>query len=151
MESRQTAHTFIFVDEAGFNLAKTRGRGRNVIGQRATVAVPGQRGANITMCAALSNDGLLLHKPLIGPYNKERLVSFLDELHNQLVPAEERGARNCPTFVVVWDNVAFHHFAAHPRMSVLFLPPYFPFLNPIEEFFSAWRWKVIIIHMTRCP
>ena len=22
------------------------------------------------------------------------------------------------------------------------LPPYSPFLNPIEEFFSAWRWKV---------
>lgn len=23
-----------------------------------------------------------------------------------------------------------------------FFPPYSPFLNPIEEFFSAWRWKV---------
>jgi hypothetical protein len=67
MEARQTAHTFIFVDETGFNLAKTRRGGRNVIGQRATVDVPAQRGANIAMCAALSNDGLLLHKPLIWP------------------------------------------------------------------------------------
>ena len=74
METRQTASTFIIVDEAGFNLAKTRHRGRNVIGQRATVGVPGQRGANITMCAALSNEGLLLNKPLIGPYNTERLI-----------------------------------------------------------------------------
>lgn len=64
------------------------------------------------MCAALPNDGLLLHKPLIGPYNTERLISLLDDLHNRLVPAEERGARNSPTFVVVWDNVAFHHSAA---------------------------------------
>ncbi len=24
----------------------------------------------------------------------------------------------------------------------LYLPPYPPFLNPIEESFSAWRWKV---------
>jgi hypothetical protein len=56
--------------------------GRNVIGQRATVDVPGQRGANITMCAALSTDGLLLHKPLTGPYNTERLSYFLDDLHN---------------------------------------------------------------------
>ncbi len=31
-------------DEAGFNLAKTRRRGRNVVGQRAVVNVPGQRG-----------------------------------------------------------------------------------------------------------
>ena len=71
MEVRQTAHTFIFVDDAGFNVAKTHRRGRNVIGQRATVDVPGQRGANITMCAVLFNDGLLLHKPLISPYNTE--------------------------------------------------------------------------------
>ncbi|XP_038137819.1 uncharacterized protein LOC119781423 [Cyprinodon tularosa] len=45
IEGRQTPHIFIFVDEAGFNLAKTRRRGRNVIGKRATVDVPGQRGA----------------------------------------------------------------------------------------------------------
>ena len=101
-EARQTEHTFIFVDEAGLNLAKTRRRGRNVIGQR--VDVPGQRGVNITTCAALSKDGLLLHKPLIGPYNTERLIYFLDDLHNRLVPAVEKGARNSPTFVVVWDN-----------------------------------------------
>ncbi|KAK1175930.1 hypothetical protein AOXY_G672 [Acipenser oxyrinchus oxyrinchus] len=32
---------YIFFDEAGFNLAKRRRRGRNIIGQRATVDVPG--------------------------------------------------------------------------------------------------------------
>ena len=53
LEARQTPHTFMYVDEAGFNLAKTRRRGRNIIGQRATVDVPGLRGANITMCAAI--------------------------------------------------------------------------------------------------
>ena len=30
----------------------------------------------------------------------------------------------------------------HPQFVVLYLPPYSPFLNPTEEFFSAWRWKV---------
>ncbi|KAL3973664.1 NLR family CARD domain-containing protein 3 [Sarotherodon galilaeus] len=138
IEGRQTHHIFIFVDEAGFNLAKARRRGRNVIGKRATVNVPGQRGANITMCAAISTDGLLLHRPLIGPYNTERLLAFLHDLYGRV-----------PTFIIVWDNVAFHHsravtewFAAHPRMESLFLPPYSPFLNPIEEFFSSWRWKI---------
>lgn len=33
-------------------------------------------------------------------------------------------------------------FTAHPRFLVVYLPPYSPFLNPIEELFSAWRWKV---------
>ena len=54
-----------------------------------------------------------------------------------------------PSYVIIWDNVSFHTsaqvhewFQDHPRFSVLYLPPYSPFLNPIEVFFSAWRWKV---------
>ncbi|KAI7810071.1 hypothetical protein IRJ41_021635, partial [Triplophysa rosa] len=146
MESRQTPHVFIFVDEAGFNLAKTRKRGMNLIGKRATVDVPGQRGANITMCAAISTNGLLLHKPLIGPYNTWAMSAFFCEARNAV-------RRTQPTLIIVWDNVAFHHsravtewFAAHPRMVSLFLPPYSPFLNPIEEFFSSWGWKVYDRH-----
>ncbi len=84
-DGRQTPHIFIFVDEAGFNLAKTQCRGRNVIRKRATVDIPGQRGANITKCAAISTDGVLLHKPLIGPYNTEHLLWFLDELYGKVV------------------------------------------------------------------
>ncbi|XP_039890851.1 uncharacterized protein LOC120735527 [Simochromis diagramma] len=162
IEGRQTHHIFIFVDEAGFNLAKARRRGRNVIGKSATVNVPGQRGANITMCAATSTDGPLLHRPLIGPYNTERLLAFLHDLYGRVVLGEERDAerRNQPTFITVWDNVAFHHsravtewFAAHPRMESLFLPPYSPFLNPIEEFFSSVEGGrfTTIIHMIKCP
>ncbi|XP_039907039.1 uncharacterized protein LOC120745897 [Simochromis diagramma] len=51
-------HKYIFVDEAGFNLAKTRRRGHNLTGQRATIQVPGQRGGNISMGAAISEDGV---------------------------------------------------------------------------------------------
>ncbi|RXN13375.1 hypothetical protein ROHU_009785 [Labeo rohita] len=50
-EAEGAHHKFIFVDEASFNLCKVRRRGRNIIGQRATVTVSGQRGANITMCS----------------------------------------------------------------------------------------------------
>lgn len=32
-----------------------------------------------------------------------------------------------------------------------FLPPYSPFLNPIEEFFSAWRWRVYEHHAQDQP
>ncbi|KAK2856723.1 hypothetical protein Q5P01_005458 [Channa striata] len=71
MEARPIPNIFIFVHEAEFNLPKTWQRGRNVIGQQATVDVAGQRGARITMCAALSNDGLLQYKPLNGLYNTE--------------------------------------------------------------------------------
>ncbi|XDV25490.1 hypothetical protein PO909_029406 [Leuciscus waleckii] len=113
LEGNETSHILVFVDEAGFNLAKGRRRGRYIIGHRATVDVPGQRGANITM--------------------------------------NERGEEGpqLPHYVIVWDNVNFHRgprirtwFTTHPRMLMEFLPPYSPFLNPIEEFFSAWRWRV---------
>lgn len=69
-------------------------------------------------------------------------VTFLDEL-NQVCRADGM------TYVIVWDNVRFHHaqtvqawFQAQPQFTTLYLLPYSPFLNPIEEFFSTWRWKV---------
>jgi hypothetical protein len=52
-------------------------------------------------------------------------------------------------YTAIWDNVSFHRsamvqnwFQHHPQMTVLYLPPYSLFLNPIEELFSARRWKV---------
>ncbi|KAF0033546.1 hypothetical protein F2P81_013612 [Scophthalmus maximus] len=42
-DTAELPHELIYLDEAGFNLAKTRRRGRNVVGQRAVVNVPGQR------------------------------------------------------------------------------------------------------------
>ncbi len=63
---------------------------RSVIGKIATVDMPCQRGANITICAAVSSNG-----PLIGPYNTERLISFLGELYGRVVPGEERDGQTC--------------------------------------------------------
>ena len=63
-------------------------------------------------------------------------VTFLDELNQVYVIVWDN----------VWDNVRFHHaqawFQAHPQFTTLYLTPYSPFLNPIEDFFSTWRWKV---------
>ncbi|XP_049319442.1 uncharacterized protein LOC125780972 [Astyanax mexicanus] len=151
MDAHATPHEFIFIDEAGFNLAKTRRRGRNVIGHRAIINVPGQRGGNITMCAAISNTHGVLHRHAnLGPYNTAHILTFLGRLHNILIPERMNDAdRHRNRYVVVWDNVSFlraatvqNWFADHPPFLVQYLPPYSPFLNPIEEFFSAWRWKV---------
>ena len=80
LEASEPTHNFIYVDEAGFNLTKHRRRGRNIIGYRATVHVPGQRDGNIAIGAAISENGVLTLIPIIGPYNTERLVTFLDTL-----------------------------------------------------------------------
>lgn len=64
MDDHAIVHEYIYVDEVGFNLSKTR-RGRNVIEQRAIVNVPGHCGGNITMCAAITQICLLHHHPII--------------------------------------------------------------------------------------
>ncbi|XP_036970874.1 trace amine-associated receptor 2-like [Acanthopagrus latus] len=89
LEVAAVEHQFIFIDEAGFNLTKRRRRGRNVIGQRAIVEVPGQRGGNITMCAAITHHGVTHHHATLGPYITAHLITFLDTLHNILIPPDQ--------------------------------------------------------------
>ncbi len=141
MDAEEVPHEFIYIDEAGFNLTTVRRRGRNIIGHRAIVNVPGQRGGNITLCAAITQNRVL-HRHA----NSDLILTFLDRLHNIMTAANQRDQMQ---YIVVWDNVAFHRsalvqnrFHQHPQFTVQYLPPYFPFLNPIEELFSAWRWKV---------
>ncbi|KAK0133507.1 hypothetical protein N1851_030967 [Merluccius polli] len=104
LEAREPLHTFIYLDEAGFNLAKRRIRGRNRSGQRATIDVAGQQGGNITMCAAISENGVLTHIPRLGPYNTQHLLTFLDTLYRDIIPENERGLTgdHLNKHVVVW-------------------------------------------------
>ncbi|KAI2645101.1 Ectonucleotide pyrophosphatase/phosphodiesterase C27A7.1 [Labeo rohita] len=67
LEVAAVEHQLIFIDEVGFNLTKRRRRGRNVIGQCAIVEVPGQRGGNITMCAAITNHGVIITMLPLAP------------------------------------------------------------------------------------
>ncbi len=66
MDAAEIQHEFIYVDEAGFNLAKTRRR-RNVIGHRPITNVPGQRGGNITLCAAITQMGSFITMQIWDP------------------------------------------------------------------------------------
>ncbi len=127
LEGYETTHIFVFVDEAGFNRSKGQRRGRNLIGHRATT---GQRGANITMCAA--ENGVSTHIPHTGPYNTQLLLAFLNTLYRDLIPEQERGLvrPHLPNYVVVWDNVSFHQtnivrnwFVAHEMITAEFLSP----------------------------
>ncbi len=135
----------MYMDEAGFNLTKRRRRGRNVIGYWAIVGVPGQRGGNVTLCAAISNHGVVHHHANLGPYNTHQLLNFLNHMRDALLGQQDEH----PIYVVVWDNVSFHRalqvrewFNMNQGFINLCLPLYSPFLNPIEVFFSSWRWKV---------
>lgn len=56
--------------------------------------VPGHpSGGIITMCAVIYSDGRQLHKPVIGPYSTEMLISFLDDRNGS--PGEKKNYNIC--------------------------------------------------------
>ncbi|XP_038132999.1 uncharacterized protein LOC119778035 [Cyprinodon tularosa] len=84
--------------------------------------------------------------------NSERVKELRYQyVQEALLRREERGDEQAenPVYLVIWDNVNFHRgprirewFENNPRFINVCLPPYSPSLNPIEDFFSAWKWKV---------
>ena len=119
-------HEFILIDETGFNLTKVRWRERNIIGHRAILNVPGQRGGNITMCAAITQNGVLHLHPYLSPYNTVHILTFLDRLHSS---------------TMYLSTALAHWFHQHPQ----FLLQYSPFLNSIEDHSNPFHrafWKL---------
>ena len=106
----------ISIDEAGLNLTKTRRRGRNIIGQRTIIEVPGQCGGNVTLRTAMSHNGVLHRHATLGPYNTAHLLHFLNILHDNLFQPEQRGPGDPEEqmYVLIWDNVCFHRAALVP-------------------------------------
>uniref|UniRef100_A0A1A7W7E2 Tc1-like transposase DDE domain-containing protein n=2 Tax=Iconisemion striatum TaxID=60296 RepID=A0A1A7W7E2_9TELE len=83
----------------------------------------------------MNHHGILHRHAHLGAYNTALLLEFLNGLYDVLVQPDDIDNPQRVNYIIIWDN-------DHPRFSVLYLPPYSPFLNPIEEFFSAWKWKV---------
>lgn len=60
----QSRDKLIFIDECGFNLHLRRSQARSQRGKRAHVVVPSVRGRNVTLIAAMTNQGILHTKIL---------------------------------------------------------------------------------------
>lgn len=99
---------------------------------------------NITICAAICNDGVLSHKPATGPYNTERPISFLYKLHWIVVQAEKKerkshisnchGVGHCAIPPLHCSHSGLQHTQGCLHCFCL--------LNPTEVFFSSWTFKV---------
>jgi transposase len=95
----------VWVDECGFNLHIRRKYGRSRRGERANVIVASSHGQNLSICAAMSEEGFLYDRICPGAYSAEHFCTFLEELFEHLC---ERGRGPC---WIVLDNVRFHHCA----------------------------------------
>lgn len=123
----------IFIDEMGVQTDLTRLRGWAPGGDRLVEAVPGGKWQTSTLVQAIALDGIRAAMILDGPMNGPSFAGFCNWL---LTPALHPGD------LVVLDNLSSHRTSAAIQAveaagaRVVYLPPYSPDLNPIENIFS---------------
>ena len=117
-------------------------RGRALSGMRATHVVSGLRTRNISVFCAFNKFGMYAYKAQSRAYNTTTFGEALQLLFDKL--RQDR----FENVILVLDNVPFHKAIVIQNQvqgaghRLLFLPPYSPFLNPIENAFSKWKGAV---------
>lgn len=126
----------VFLDETWVktNMAPLRGWGPR--GRRLPARVPHGRWKTLTFIAALRVDRIDAPWVIDGPINGELFTLYVEKV---LVPTL------APGDVVILDNLGSHKGKAARRAiraagaHLLFLPPYSPDLNPIEQLFAKLK------------
>jgi transposase len=114
----------------------TRTHGRCPRGQRLNAKVPRGKWRTLTFLAALRHDRIDAPCVLDGPINGQSFLAYVGQF---LVPTL------APGDVVIMDNLGSHKGLAVRRAiraagaKLLFLPPYSPDLNPIEQLFAKLK------------
>ncbi|KII62830.1 hypothetical protein RF11_09007 [Thelohanellus kitauei] len=128
-----------FIDETGFQVNMICRYGRELTGVRATRVVPTLRSRNYSVACTMSCEGMVNFKIRERAYNAECFLEYLLEIF------EIFQAREISEVYLVMDNVPFHKTALVQNTIrafnhvPIYLPPYSPFLNPIENLFSKWK------------
>ncbi len=123
----------VFVDEMGTNTSLSPMYAYAPKGRRDYAQVPRNRGANTTLLASMSLEGM---GPCLAVEGATTTTVFEAYIEKVLAPSL-RGEQ-----IVVLDNLGAHKSERARELiegrgcRLLFLPPYSPDLNPIEEAFS---------------
>lgn len=126
----------MFIDETGTTTKMARLRGRSKRGQRCRAAIPHGHWKTTTFTAGLRLGGLTAPMVLDGPMNG---IAFRVYVEQVLAPTLGPGD------VVIMDNLPAHRVSG-VREAIeaagatrLFLPPYSPEFNPIEQAFAKLK------------
>ena len=123
----------VFVDESGANTQMTRLRGRSPQGQRLVARIPQGHYQTTTLVSAIRLTGPAAPWLFEGAMDGEM---FLAWIRQGLVPVLQRDDR------VIMDNLATHKVEGvrqaieEAGATLLYLPPYSPDDNPIENMWS---------------
>jgi len=126
----------VFIDETWVKTNMAPLRGWSPQGQRLVAHVPHGHWKTMTFLAALRCDRLTAPCVFDGPINGESFRRYVEQF---LAPSLKPGD------IVIMDNLGSHKGEA-VRASIrsagarlLFLPPYSPDLNPIEQLFAKLK------------
>ena len=126
----------VFIDETWAKTNMTRTRGWHRRGEPLHAKTPHGHWRTMTFLAALRNNAITAPWVLDGPINGEAFLAYVERV---LVPTLKPGD------IVVMDNLGSHKGRAvraairAAGARLLFLPPYSPDLNPIEQVFSKLK------------
>jgi transposase len=127
------AERLVFVDEMGANISLAPVYAWSRRGERAFASVPRNWGKNITLLASMSLEGMGECLAVEGSTTTAVFEAYLEGV---LVPSLRPGQ------VVVMDNLSAHkgsrvrELIAGKGCELIYLPPYSPDFNPIEEAFA---------------
>jgi transposase len=125
-----------FIDETCCTTNMVRRCGRCPIGQRLLMKTPYGHWRTTTFLAALRHDGLTAPMTLDGPMDGETFRAWTQQfLAQTLKPGDIVIMDNLPAHKVVGIKEAIEAQGAH----LLYLPPYSPDLNPIEQVFAKFK------------
>ena len=126
----------VFLDETAANTKMARRYGRAPRGARCRMAVPHGHDKTTTVTAALRTTGLTALALFDGATSGERFRAYVT---HTLVPVLKPGD------TVILDNLNAHKVAgvreaiAAAGAQLLYLPPYSPEFNPIEQAFAKLK------------
>jgi transposase len=126
----------IFIDETWTRTNMVRLYGRSGRGQRLVDTAPHGHWNTSTFIAGLRHDGLIAPCVFDGAINGELFLACVEQV---LVPTLRAGD------IVVMDNLGSHKVAGVRQAieaagaRLLYLPPYSPDLNPIEQAFAKLK------------
>jgi transposase len=123
----------VFIDESGAKSNLCRTRGRAPVGERLVAKVPHGHWKTTTILSAIALRGPFAPAAFDGPADRESFCAYVEQV---LAPQLR------PNDIVIMDNLQLHKAArvaeaietAHA--SLLYLPPYSPDFNPIENMWS---------------
>jgi transposase len=127
------ARRLVFVDEMGTNISLSSLYAWAPKGERAHCSVPRNRGPNTTVLSSMSLEGMGSTLAVEGATTSAVFEAYVEEV---LAPTLRSGQ------VVVMDNLSAHkgerikELIEERGCELVYLPPYSPDFNPIEEAFS---------------